>query len=460
MTRPLKTLTFSKESNRTPIGVLEHLNVKQILPPYVYHEKAPIFTVQKAEPEKREGKSLHKYHIDLPLDHALSEYHNLGSFAQHDQSVAQAFGLDMKAVTLTVWSEKELDLTDMQSFRDALQYKQTGNFATLFGSGYLATPEQLDRQSSFVEAFSKSMHRKNNHTTFNNVIIGYSCLGFEGSETVNEPTKDSIGVVTYERLKEALLYVLSPDRAALVGHSAGGAATMYFVHEMLNGPTATEIEKNPVRQHLYDVIRKIPVAPVALHPALNKKSSWQFATMKDLNQLKFWVGLDEENMAEFRKNWPRVGKFAPDDFATRKVVKIALGLNPWTTGTQDEEDQVTLHCDMLARFPHAGYAKLHDLFVPHERGDVTTKKTAILTGELDRITMIQQILSGIESTRQSNERDGKVKKVALDERKKQILREAQIINIQPTHHDQFCYDPKWTRYYADYVADNVIRLVT
>jgi len=240
------------------------------------------------------------------------------------------------------------------------------------------------------------------------------------------------------------MVTLQPRKTALVGHSAGGAAALLLQHQI------NEIDKE-TDPYMYTLIRataSLRHSISALHPAINSSVAKQFILMKDLNQLKYLFHVDMESLEKLKK---KIGflKSLPEDVLTRLVVKWALGLHPFTTGTQDQEDQVTLHCDEFNRHPHAGYAKLDDLKLPQKHGQETGIKTQIITGSKDRITPLLQVFQGLDLI-------GLQEKIVTP----LMIREAgNILDVTGTGHDDFCFEPAVTKAYADKIAQLMVNIL-
>lgn len=443
------------ESQRASLGDLykrssafEVLGVPPRLHDYPKPQHIPDFTFNRLRgPEHAEGKKLQKYEVNIPLTSSFKDLDIKLPQGVPDISIKDALHLDMETVTLTVWSEHPLQLSngDLSSLSTILQRKEPPILTSFFASGFLANSEQLDRQNSFVETLSKSFHENDlRHTQFSNIIIGISCPGFSGSETDNPPDKDSIGVERYSHLLKALMVTLQPKKTALIGHSAGGAAALLLQHQI------NEIDKE-TDPYMYELIRKtasLRHSISALHPAINSSVAKQFIAMKDLNQLKYMFHVDMESLEQMKR---KIGflKSLPEDILTRIVVKWALGLNPFTTGTKDQEDQVTLHCDEFNRHPHAGYAKLDDLKLPQKHGQETGIKTLIITGSEDRITPLLQILQGFALI---GEKERKVTP--------RMIQDAEgILDVAQTGHDDIFIYPSVAQAYADRIAQLAVNIL-
>lgn len=350
-----------------------------VLPEYRQPRVKGEFIAQKSVPITsheaimREGEKFHKYEVDLPID--------------------AKWNLGMDAVTLTIWSETPLpiDGANLDQLKALIRYNKDdehANLPVLIGNGYLAKSEQYNwHDQSMIEAINHSIRRKSKiKDKINPIYIGFSGPGFEGSELKDEPNAQSVGIEKNEQLIEAIILGLDLRHAALVGHSAAGAAVLQFVHELneLNMGTPERIKEK------LDLAQRT-IIPIAITPAINLNDAWQFKFMEILNKAKSL--LLNIQLPGHHKEWR--------DELTEKVVQYALGL-PMTAKLDElprpEQAEVALHIDLLNRNIHAAYAKLHDLFVPTVNGKKTTIKTTIIAAENDRITPVKQLIEGLGLT--------------------------------------------------------------
>lgn len=420
-------------------GFFETRGIEPKLGPYVPPSRPDHFLAHiLRSPEKSEHKKLYKYELNVPLTTKLSQLIKLPPNLE-DKPLNEVLDIDMDSVVLTAWSEKELNLVegDISSLTQILNAREPKTLTTLFGSGFLADSQQLDRHNSFVEQLTQSYHTQSQKSDFNSILLGVSCPGFTGTETKHAPNKDSIGVQKYSQLLKAILLTLHPyneqryyGKTQLIGHSAGGAAVLNLVHEL------SIDSKDPYVQAINRHVLNIRALPAALHPAINSSVAKQFILMRDLNQIKYMFGLNN----------------IPQDQLTRIVVRIALGLPPFgptqkmlqDPAIRDQEDQVTLHCLEFSKNLHAGYAKLDDLRLPQTHGERTGQRTQILTGSKDVITPLVQIMQGFDLVPMGT------KKVT-----EKMIADAQgILDVVPTGHDDFCFNTQTAQYYADYIAQN------